>query len=337
MVLGSVLIIDILVFFLLYSILSLALHLQFGYTGILNVGIYIYPMIGGFILAIVPFRLAMIIFNVDPRLDFVADNPIVVRILNDYLTRNPLISIGVLLFTIAVVIIVAMLVSWLISYPLLRLEGAYQKIFTLALAECLRVIGLQYFPIAGGVFGIGIPNIFKWMGDFDWIGPIALTACIFAIILLLIIKLCNSPFGRLLKAIRENALAVESLGKDVTKTQKIIMVFSSAIAALVGVLYCLIFMTVTPEAFNVDDFSFWCIAMIVLGGTGNNWGVLIGVLTIIILRRISYISRNYLTFLPFDIAWLEPIMLGTLILLFLIYRSTGILPEKPTTIKKQVS
>jgi ABC-type branched-subunit amino acid transport system permease subunit len=48
MVLGSVLIIDILVFFLLYSILSLALHLQFGYTGILNVGIYIYPMIGGF-------------------------------------------------------------------------------------------------------------------------------------------------------------------------------------------------------------------------------------------------------------------------------------------------
>lgn len=323
-------IVDVVVFFSIYLIFTTVLNMQQGYTGIANLGLFFWAAAGAYVFALLPTNLALWIFDI--KLNFIKNNAMATSMINAELQANPLISISLLLLTVVVVMVIGAVLGYIVSRSTLRLSSVYLSVFLLCIAEGMRVIGMQYGPIAGGRFGIIIPNFFGWLGDYSWIG-LSVTIVIIAVIIFFVIqRVCNSPFGRLLKGVRENELAVQCMGKNTNEIKIKVFVFTSAFLALAGVLISLNTGTVIAETYNRVDYAFWPWLMALVGGFGNHKGVLLGTFLCVIARRVVLISKFFFDFLPFDVMWLEPILLGIVLILFISFRPRGIFPEKPAQI-----
>jgi branched-chain amino acid transport system permease protein len=80
-----------------------------------------------------------------------------------------------------------------------------------------------------------------------------------------------------------------------------------------------------------NTWTFWPWVMVILGGSANNMGTVVGVLAFTTLRRvIDYFKTSLDPFVPFSVVWLEPLLLGVLLILIQLYRPEGLIPEKPT-------
>jgi len=325
---------DILIFFCIYTIITISLNFQQGYTGIFNLGLYFPIIIGALITAFLPGRVAMLIYGINSKLDFSANNALVVSILKLKLSSDPIISISLLFLTLIITVLVCYVIGFLIAYPALKLPVDYLALFMLCAGESLRVIGMQTDWLAGGVMGIIIINPFGWLKDFSYYGIGIFIILLTIIIVLIHQKICNSPLGRLLKSIRENELVAECIGKNVNKIKRKVLSFSFAILGIGGVLHAFSMSAVVIGGYTRVDFSFWPWLMMIVGGTGNNLGVLLGTFSLVIMRRIMIIAKHFFLFLPFNIVWLEPILLALLLMFTLIFKPKGILSEKPLEIKK---
>ena len=325
---------DALAYFSIYLVLTLSLNMQQGYTGIANLGLFLPMAVGAYVAAIVPSRLAMMIYGI-VSLDFITENGTVVGKLNLYLARDAVMSILLLLLTLILAFGVGSLVGYLSSCLAIKLDETYLAVFLLCLAEGARIVGQNYAPIAGGVFGISIVNLYGWMGNYsDWGSYLTLIG-IAAMTFFVINRICRSPYGRLMKSIRENEVSAQCLGRNTRKIKIKTMTFASGIVAIAGVMHALALTAVAAEAYNRVDFSFWPWLMMIIGGSGNNIGVLLGTLIVVMLRRVIIISKPLFTFLPFDVIWFEPILLGIGYMTVMLVKPKGILPEKPVTPDKE--
>jgi len=329
----ELLILDTVVFFCIYLIFTLSLNFHQGYCGICNLGLYLPIITGALITAYLPGRLAMKIYALDPELNFIHQNAEVLRLLKMQLENSPSISILILITTIAVAMGICALIGYLCTYPALKLPETYLAVFLLSLAESVRVIGMQTSEIAGGVMGINTIDPFWWLGEYTYFGSTAFIIGVTIIVFIVFHLMCNSPLGRLLKAIRENELTAECVGKNITLVKKKVMSFSFSILGLGGVLHAFRMGAVVAGGYTRVDFSFWPWLMMIVGGTGNNAGILLGTFSLVIMRRVMIVLKHYFTFLPFDVIWLEPILLAIMLVLIMIFRPAGILPEKPSRIK----
>jgi len=327
------LIMDIIAFFCIYAIITLSLNFQQGYTGIFNLGLYFPIIVGAIITAYLPGRLAMIIYGVDTKLDFSANNALVVSILRSKLSADPLTSVMLLALTLATAALACYFLGLLTSYPALKLPADYLALFMLCAGESLRVIGMQTDWLAGGVMGITIVNPFWWLGGFSYYGIALFTILSTILIALIYQRLCDSPLGRLLKSIRENELTSESVGKDVDSVKRKTLAFSFMILGLAGVLHAFLMGAVVVGGYTRVDFSFWPWLMMIIGGTGNNLGVFLGTFGLVIMRRIMIVGKHYFWFLPFNVVWFEPILLALMLMVTLIFRPEGIMPERPQRVK----
>lgn len=323
------LILDIALFFCVYAIVTLSLNFEQGYTGLFNLGLYLPILAGALVVAYLPGRLAMMIFNIDSKLDFAANNAVVVDLLKARLVADPLTSSLLLVTTLIVVIGVCSLLGYASAHPALKLSEDYLALFMLSLAESLRVIGMQTDWLAGGVMGLTIVNPFWWLGPYAYYGTAAFVIGSTVLVWLIYQRLCRSPLGRALRSVRENKLTAECVGKDVSALKKKVLAFSFAILGLGGALHAFSIGAVVAEGYGRVDFSFWPWLMMIVGGTGNNLGVLVGTFTLVMMRRVMIVSKHYFVFLPFDVLWLEPILLAMMLGLTLIFRPSGILPERP--------
>lgn len=327
------LILDVIVFFCIYSLFTISLNFQQGYTGICNLGLYFPIIIGALIVAYLPGRLAMTIYSVDSKLDFVGNNAEVLSILRMHLRGDPLTSMFLLFITLVVAIIVCAFLGYISAYPALKLPADYLALFMLCLGESLRVIGMQTHWIAGGVFGINTINPFWWLGIHSYVGSALFIIISTLFIYMIYHRMCNSPLGRLLKAIRENELTAQCVGKNVALVKKKVMAFSFAVLGVGGALHAFHMGAVVAGGYTRVDFSFWPWLMMIVGGTGNNLGVFVGTFILVVMRRVMIVSKHYFTFLPFDVIWLEPILLAIMLMFTLVFRPSGILPEKPSIIR----
>ena len=146
-------------------------------------------------------------------------------------------------------------------------------------------------------------------------------------------KLVKSPYGRLLKSIRDDPVAAESLGKDINKARRQIMVIGSAMAGLAGGLYVFYIGVATTEDYvSAVTFSIWVI--MILGGFANNKGVLAGALILNGLDRGSIIIGTLIqsAFPGFNgdlVIYVKYMIEAVILLLLLVYRPKGMFPEKP--------
>ena len=172
-------------------------------------------------------------------------------------------------------------------------------------------------------------------------------ALLFFIVLLIILYLANkaqiSPWGRMMRAIRDNEISANAMGKDVVKRHLQIFVIGSGVVGIAGAMLITLDSIFTPVSFQPLRYTFLIWIMVIVGGSGNNLGAILGGFIIwftwIEAAPASELIINILTssleennafkiHLLNSIPYFRYLIMGTILLLIMRYRPKGILPEK---------
>ncbi len=313
-----------------YIIASVSLNIQRGFAGIPQFGLMFAIAGGAYIIGNLANRIALWVLGIKPVADPIFESSIVLGQINPILASQPLLSIGLFILYLLIGAIFGAVLGIIQVGPAIRLRIDYLAITLLAFAEIINVIATAYRPLIGGAYGVQVPLIFGWAGKY----AIDVTAIAMFIIALLIYAyaeyLGRTPLGRTLKAIRDNEITAEALGKSLVKYRAIAIVIGSAFCGMAGVLWTFYNGSVIPGQYFRFNWTFLPWLMLLLGGMGNNKGVLLGTTVFVALDRfITYYKHSIAGMLPFDVIWIYQILLGFITALILIYRPEGILPERP--------
>ncbi len=331
-------IVDLLAIFAIYVIVNISLNMEFGYTGIPNFGKVLAVGAGAFVAASIPGRIFASIAGIEG--DYISDNLLIVSQINLWLVDNVGIGFVVFFLTLGIAAAVGGGVGLLTAYPIRRLRGDYLAITLLAFGESIRIIGNNFTPLVGGTLGVQVPDPLSFLPD-ELRFPVATIGlvAIAAVVYVYSEKMIRSPLGRMLRAVRDNEMAAEALGKNSTHVRIKIIMISAALAAIGGALYAFYVGGTIAFAYDRASWTFWPFLMILIGGLANNKGVLIGTLIFVTLRKFIIFFKDSLDgFVPFDVIWLDFLLLGVILLAILLYRPQGIFVEKPTpTIRRNNS
>lgn len=299
-----------------FAIAAIGLNIHFGYTGLLNMGQAGFMLLGAYGYAV----------SVQAGLNF-------------WLA---------LLIAVAVVFVY----SLILGIPTLKLRGDYLAIVTISAAEIIRMVGRSSIlgPVTGGsngipgdryrnpfndlsFFGDGQTTILWWTYDNTgvsgwWVR--AVSWFVVLVFLVLVWLLIRSPWGRVLKGIREDEDAVRSLGKSAFSFKMQALVLGGVIGAIAGVLY------VMPSSVQPDSMgrsmTFFIWTALLLGGAATIFGPVLGSILFFVVRIfIQGITRMVVpdTFMSDQqteqFSW---ILIGIALMLLVIFRPQGILGSK---------
>ena len=324
----------------IYAILGISLNLEYGYAGQPNFGQVLFYGIGAFVggtvaAYLLPTFAGLAVGNICDVSSLLLREKIALA--------DPEISLSVWVIALIIAMVAGGIMGVVASYPALRVkEEWYLSMILLVAGEMFRITVMNTQQIGCGFNGLaGIANPFGWVTSYlpqtklwNNAAPSIYAAVIIAIAAACFIvgqRLGNSPYGRLLKSIRDDKVAAASLGKDVSKVRRQIMVIGSVMAGLAGALYVYYIGVATPDDYVAAlTFAIW--VMMILGGYANNKGLLIGVFIITMLDRGSLIlGLSLQTYLPdFNaslLTYFRYMIEAVVLLLLLVFRQKGILPE----------
>ncbi len=329
-------IIALLTFFGISALMALSLNLEYGVAGVPNFGQVLFVSIGAYTAGLTYTHL----------LPLLAGQPFVypcgntlaqaVQIRTGIMQMQP--GIGFVNFAVTLVISAAVggAIGYAISFVTLRLKQEWFLALVLLVGgEILRIVVQGYEPIECGSGGLsGIAQPFSFMSD------ARLSSVTFMLLILVFVviayiyceRLVRSPYGRLLKAIRENDAVAQALGKKVPRVRAQVMLIGSIIAAVAGVLFAVNEGFVSTNDYVVAlTLQVW--VMIVLGGLGNSKGALLGAFLITILNRVLAVAAIQLNTLgtAVEFNYFQYILLGIILIVMLLYRPKGLLPEPTQT------
>ncbi|WP_167042930.1 branched-chain amino acid ABC transporter permease [Salinibacterium sp. ZJ454] len=298
-----------------YALAAIGLAVHFGYAGLLNMGIAAYMAIGayGYAISVLTFGLPW--------------------------------WVGILIGLVASVIF-----SFILGIPTLRLRGDYLAIVTIAAAEIVRLLfltttfdeytgsadGLSGYhnsfraanPIPPGTYGFG-PWVYNETGWWVRIVGIVLVA----IAALIVWTLMRSPWGRVLRGIREDEDAVRALGKNVFAYKMQALVLGGIFGALGGVVYALP-SSVNPGVY-VTSLTFFIWTALLLGGAATVFGPILGSVIFWVVQTLlsnilpALVSSGVLPFMSITQAQtLRFIIVGIALMLLVIFMPQGILGNK---------
>ena len=191
----------------------------------------------------------------------------------------------------------------LIGIPVLRLRGDYLAIVTLAFGEIIRnVINCLYISLDGSSLHVAFNNpnvpgklLVNGPAGATGVSKIATFGMGFVLVLFtlfVVLNLIDSRSGRAIMAIRDNRIAAEAMGLNVTKYKMMAFVTSAVLAGMAGALYGLNFSTVAASKFKFDT-SILILVFVVLGGIGNIRGSIISATLLTILPELLRAFANY--------------------------------------------
>jgi branched-chain amino acid transport system permease protein len=334
----SRLIVDIAMYFGLFVIVAMALNFQYGNAGVPNMGCAVQVIVGGFTVSGISTRLTFWIVEMAgvqllpyaSDYDWVYNNNQNVRVLvNGYLDEHPLLCISILLFSLAVTIILGAVIGWVISVPAIRLKTTYLMITLITMADASQIIGKNVVGLSGGTLGIAVPNVFAFYPGDRTIIMAVVTLLLGLVGFFIFRTMLNSPYGRLMRSMRENEVTVSSVGKNIVGIRRNILMFASGITAISGCLLAFYFSYVVEANYQRAFWTYWPWLMLILGGPGNNAGTFLGAALITAIRRIIIVYKWFFdAYLFFPIAYFEQILLGALLIVVMIFRPNGLIPEK---------
>jgi branched-chain amino acid transport system permease protein len=328
--------IALLTFFGISAMIALSLNLEYGLTGIPNFGQALFVSIGAYVAGVTYTRLLPLLAGREFVYPCGAGLGEALQLRTEIMRTLPLIGFANFAITLVIAAAIGGLVGFLASYPALRLKDEwYLALVLLAASEIVRIFMRSYEPVIcahNGLSGISQP--------FTWLREPRLSSLLFAglvltstaLVYLYCERLTRSPYGRLLKSVRENDVVATSLGKSVARTRAQIMIIGSAIAAVAGVFFVVNLGFASSNDYVITlTLDIW--VMIVLGGLGNNKGALLGALIITLLDRITAVTAIQLNMLgsQFEFNYVRYIVFGMLLLLMLRFRPQGLLPEPVQT------
>ncbi len=209
-----------------------------------------------------------------------------------------------------------------------KLSSDYWGIATLSIAEIVRIFATNLDGVTGGAQGIaGLPTLFADLRPWDGFARLVLFFGLLLFIWWLCERLMRSNFGLGVKLMREEPQFARALGYDIDGMRSIIMVITSMIAALAGVLYAHYLSFVGPELLVAPEtFLIW--SMIIVGGIANNKGAIAGAFAMQFMMAYVPFVKDYFA-LPSDfVAAARLLLTGGIILAFLLLRPQGIFPER---------
>ncbi|MDW8063602.1 MAG: branched-chain amino acid ABC transporter permease [Candidatus Caldarchaeum sp.] len=315
-------------FYAIWLILTLSLNYEYGYSGLLNFGKVFFFSIGAFVTGYVSANLTN--FFIAYSADMCSAAAVQIRL---ELART-VSAFAPTSFVISLILgaLLAGLFGYLLSSLLTRIkEGFVLGIVLLAAGESSRIIVRNYEPIACGYHGIvGIPNPFIFVGNAETASYLLsfLIWIVAGIAFVTMHKLTKSPYGRMLKSIRENELAAESFGKNINDVRKKVLFIGSSLAGVAGVLYAYYIGFVAADDFtSLKTFDIWVAMM--LGGVGNHFGAAAGAFVVTLIDRGTRTLRGWVAALniPLEMVYVRWIIVGVIMLLILLYRPEGMFPE----------
>jgi branched-chain amino acid transport system permease protein len=299
-----------------YALAAIGLNVHFGLTGLLNFGQAGFMLLGAYGFAI----------------STIAGLPIWAALL--------------------VAVACAVVFALILGIPTLKLRGDYLAIVTIAAAEIVRIVGrstalTDLTGASSGLRGNSYKETFQALSPFPDgntdIGPLSYSNnasnswwirlvgwAVVALACLLVWRLMNSPWGRVLKGIREDEDAVRSLGKNVYAYKMQSLVLGGVIGALAGIIYVL------PRAVQPDSMgrpmTFFVWTILLLGGAATVWGPVLG--SMIFWAALMLIKSVMRSTVPTTVMRTEQIeqfgwiVVGVTLMLLVIFRPQGLLGDK---------
>jgi len=213
-----------------------------------------------------------------------------------------------------------------------RLRGDFAAVGLLVMAVMFNIVVTNYVPLVNGAAGLSlVPSPLSsafnsYSTGYQW-GYAAVAIVLALLVYLFVSRITNSPWGRSLRAMRENDLVADSLGKDLRSLRMSTLVIGGAIAGLSGGVLVGFINLWDPQAWGYAE-SIVLVAAIIIGGRGNHLGAVLG--AIIVPVGFEEATR-YIPGVPSDpglVPALEWVLIGTLIVAFLWFRPQGVLPER---------
>jgi branched-chain amino acid transport system permease protein len=274
----------------LYILLGLGLNIVVGYAGLLDLGYVAFFAIGAYSTAILTSPASP---GYTPEMSF--------------------------WLALVVVVAIATFAGILIGAPVLRLRGDYLAIVTLGFGEIIRVLFASnwWSPVTGGAQGITrIPDPVLFGIEFDdsqTIYYLILVACLIAAFIS--IRLQDSRVGRAWNAMREDESVAEAMGISIIKSKLLAFATGAAIGSLAGIFFAVKIGSVFPASFGILV-SIQALALIILGGMGNVWGVLVGSLVLVGLPELLREFEEY-----------RLLLYGAILVALMILKPEGLLPS----------
>ena len=314
---------------LAYMIMALGLNVVVGFAGLLDLGYVAFYALGAYTVG----WFASGHFN----------NADIHIFASEFASNLPGIHVNFLLI-IPIAALIAGLIGMVIGFPTLRLRGDYIAIVTLAFGE---IIGRAAINGDEGVFGIGSFNLTNGKigiqptdrPDLPFLEPFTglelrpwyyLALALALIVIFINLRLRDSRLGRAWIAVREDEVAAVSMGIPTVKVKLLAYAIGAAMGGVSGA-----FLGAYLEGINADSFLFsfsiFILAMIILGGLGSIWGVVLGaaVLSLINTRLIPDVLNPVVKdAIDFDLTQLSFGIFGFLLVIMMVLRPQGILPEK---------
>ncbi|WP_053203007.1 branched-chain amino acid ABC transporter permease [Jiangella muralis] len=302
---------------IVFALAAIGINVQFGYTGLLNFGQAAFAAVGGY-------GIAVIVTTYDMS------------------------------FWLGLVVAIAgaIVLALLLGIPTLRLRADYLAIVTIAASEIVRLVGRSASgrEVFGGSDGItGFSNTFYDFNPFTEpvsFGPfefrervlwvLAVGWVLVALCTLTVWLLMRSPWGRVLKGIREDEDAVRSLGKNVYAYKMQSLVIGGVMGALAGVVYSLFQGAMQPDVY-ATNFTFFAYAILILGGAATVFGPVLGAAIVwfafqfIDLALRGAIQQGYIPDWLMDsndTGAVRFMLTGVVLVLLLVFRPQGILGDR---------
>lgn len=291
---------------LTFAIITLGLNVQWGQTGLFNVGVAGFVAIGAYVSA-------LLTTPDDPNRLGGFELPTVIGWLGGALAAGA--------------------VSFLTGALAIRLRADYLAIATFGVAITVQLAALNLEHVTGGPFGIGfIPRPFADLAGnslaFSLLN-LAVVAAVVVLIYLALERLMRSPWGRVLRAIREDEAAARALGKNATLFRLQAFAIGGAIMGLAGAVQAHFIGFIAPDNYQpMLTFQVW--AMLIVGGSGNNRGAILGAVLVWGIWAASAGAMSAL-FPPGQqarAAALQIVMIGVALSAILLLRPRGVLGEE---------
>jgi ABC-type branched-subunit amino acid transport system permease subunit len=304
-----------------FVLLALGLNLVVGVAGLLDLGYAAFFAIGAYTYAYVlsPFGNGIIGIPIIETLGSVGAG----------FLFWPMLLVGAL---------VAATFGILLGAPTLRLRGDYLAIVTLGFGEIVPIVFLNSDMVTNGTNGIGglsrpsLPIIGGFSAINPW--PYYITMLVLvAVVMMFCYRLIESRLGRAWEAIREDELAAAANGINTVVAKLLAFALGASTAGIAGVFNASKLVTVSPDQFTFIV-SFTVLAMVVLGGMGNFWGVAVGAFVIYTINNVVLKSLNQFfdaTGIPIlkdiDFIQLQFLLYGLALVAMMLLRPEGLFPN----------
>jgi len=302
----------------IYAIFALGLQLQFGYTGLPNFGHVASMAVGAYTMAILVVREEVPLW-------------------------------GASLIAIAA----GVAFGALLSLPTLRLRAEYFAIATIAISEIVRYVALNEQSLTGGPIGtsnlLGPTQVAEYNGEWAsfqasvqaWLNDVVgqqvgsdftmlvIVWVVVLVCLLVLTPMTHSPWGRVLRAIREDEEATAALGKRVGWYKLQSLAIGSGFGAIAGLLYAFEFQFFSPDDFDpLITFYAWLIVLI--AGAARMWAVPIGAL----IFGLIFSGTRFFDFKPFtyldaaQLSYVRLMIIGAFLIALMAWRPQGLLGNR---------